>query len=212
MYDLPEFKEQNPALVLQFMREHPFAMVIGATTGGLPVATQIPVLIEERDGQLFFSGHMMRKTDHHLAFEENPQVLFVFSGAHSYVSASWYSNPSMGSTWNYQSVQARGRMTFLNDAGLVDVMRRTSLHFEEGNATSPTVYDNLPADYTGRMLKAIVGFEVLVEDLQHVFKLSQNRDQESYRNIIGKLEQRGADAQEVAQKMRGREQNLFPDL
>ncbi|RYY67118.1 MAG: FMN-binding negative transcriptional regulator [Chitinophagaceae bacterium] len=212
MYDLPDFKEQDPALVLQFMREHPFAMVIGATVGGLPVATQVPVLIEERNGQLFLSGHMMRKTDHHLAFEENPQVLFVFSGAHSYVSASWYSDPSMGSTWNYQSVQARGRMTFLNDAGLIDVMRRTTLHFEEGNAASPTVFDNLPADYTERMLKAIVGFEVPVEDLRHVFKLSQNRDRESYRNIIGKLEERDPDAQEVAQKMRAQEQNLFPEV
>ncbi|RYD92886.1 MAG: FMN-binding negative transcriptional regulator, partial [Sphingobacteriales bacterium] len=210
MYNLPDYKDHDPQAVLQFMKEHPFAMIIGATRDGKPVATQIPVLIDEREGRLFLSGHMMRKMDHHLAFEQNPQALCVFSGAHSYVSASWYSNPQQGSTWNYRSVHARGRMNFLDDAGLVDVMRRTSLHFEGGNAASPTVYDNLPASYTERLLKAIVGFEVQVEDLQHVFKLSQNRDAESYRNIIGKLNEGDGDAQEVARLMEEQVPKLFP--
>lgn len=210
MYNLPEFKEQDPQKVLQFMKEHPFAMIIGAFADGRPVATQIPVLIEEREGRLFLCGHIMRKMDHHLAFAENPQVLCVFSGAHSYVSASWYSNPQHGSTWNYRAVHARGRMTFLDDAGLIDVMGRTSLHFEGGNAASPTVFDNLPASYTERLLKAIVGFEVAVDDLQHVFKLSQNRDAESYRNIIGKLNEGDRDAQEVARLMEAEAPKLFP--
>ena len=212
MYNLPEFKEQDPALVLEFMRAHPFAMLIGATAAGAPVATQIPVLIDERDGKLFLSGHLMRKTDHHLAFEQNPQVLFVFTGAHSYVSASWYSEPQQGSTWNYQSVHVRGKISFLDESGLIGVMRRTSLHFEGGNTASPTVYDNLPSEYTERMLKAIVGFEVPAEDIQHVFKLSQNRDRASYRNIIGHLKQQDAGAQEVARIMQDREPNIFPGL
>jgi transcriptional regulator len=50
----------------------------------------------------------MRKTDHHKAFHENPQALVVFTGPSSYVSATWYTNPHMGSTWNYMSVHLRG--------------------------------------------------------------------------------------------------------
>ncbi|TCJ17484.1 FMN-binding negative transcriptional regulator [Flaviaesturariibacter flavus] len=209
MYNLPEFKEQDAALVKQFITEHPFAMVIGVSGEGLPVATQIPVLVEERAGKLFLSGHMMRKTDHELAFSANPNVLCVFSGAHAYVSASWYSNPQQGSTWNYRSVHARGPMRFLDDAGLIEVMRRTSLHFEGGNAASPTAYDNLPKDYTSRLVKAIRGFEVDVESLEHVFKMSQNRDQESYRNIIGKLREGDSEAQAVAKIMEDGEERLF---
>ncbi|GAA4327349.1 FMN-binding negative transcriptional regulator [Flaviaesturariibacter amylovorans] len=209
MYNLPYYKEQDPARVLQFIHEHPFAMLIGATPEGRPVATQIPVFIEERDGKLYLSGHMMRKNDHHLAFEANPQVLCVFTGAHTYVSASWYSNPSQGSTWNYRSVHVRGTMRFVDGPGLVDILQKTSLFFEGGNASSATVYENLPEAYTGRLLAAIVGFEVEVEDIQHVFKMSQDRDEASYHNIIGKLKEQDANAQEVARIMEQNADRLF---
>jgi transcriptional regulator len=66
------------------------------------------MLVEERDGKLILHGHIMRKTDHHKAFHENPQALVVFTGPSSYVSATWYTNPHMGSTWNYMSVHLRG--------------------------------------------------------------------------------------------------------
>ncbi|RYY86741.1 MAG: FMN-binding negative transcriptional regulator [Chitinophagaceae bacterium] len=210
MYNLPHHKEQDSEKVLDFVRQHPFAMLVGAFSNGKPVATQIPVFIEERAGKLYLSGHMMRKMDHHLAFEENPQVLCVFSGAHSYVSATWYENPQQASTWNYQSVHVRGRMSFLDGAALIDVLQKTSLHFEGGNKSSSTVYENLPPEYTSRLLKAIVAFEVEVEEIQHVFKLSQDRDQHSYRNIVGELKKGDADAQKIADTMEAREEQVYP--
>ena len=42
MYSL--FQGQEPGEIIQFMQEHPFAMVIGVNTAGQPVATEIPVL------------------------------------------------------------------------------------------------------------------------------------------------------------------------
>jgi transcriptional regulator len=209
MYNLPYFKEQDPGLVRQFIHEHPFAMLIGATKEGLPVATQIPVFIEEKEGKMYLTGHMMRKTDHHLAFGENPNVLCVFSGAHTYVSGSWYSDPQQASTWNYRSVHARGIISFLDDAGLIEVLQKTSLHFEGGNTDSTTVFENLSPEYTGRLMKAIVAFRVEVQAIEHVFKMSQNRDKESYRNIIGKLKGGDAEAQAVAGIMEKGEERLF---
>jgi transcriptional regulator len=38
------------------------------------------------------------------------------------------------------------------------------------------------------MLPAIEAFEIEVEELENVFKLSQNRDELSYLNIIDQLE------------------------
>src|ERR1044071_352985 len=98
MYNLPYFKEKDTAVVLQFVKEHPFAFITGCDAENKPVATQIPVFIDERDGKLFLSGHIMRNTDHHKAFEHNPHVLAVFTGAHTYVSASWYDDKKQGST------------------------------------------------------------------------------------------------------------------
>ena len=58
-------------------------------------------------------------------------------------------------------------------------------------------------------MKAIVAFEVEVEDIDNVFKLSQNRDKESYHNIINQLSTGDADAKTIAEEMKKREGLLF---
>ena len=124
MYNLPYFKEKDQQVVLDFIHQHPFAFIAGCDAESKPVATQIPVFIEERNGKLFMTGHMMRNTDHHKAFEKNANVLCVFTGHHTYVSASWYSNPHQASTWNYMSVHVKGQLRFLDEQGLIEVLKK----------------------------------------------------------------------------------------
>ena len=211
MYSLPYFKETDKKAVLEFMHQHPFAFMAGCDVNNQPVATQIPVFIEEKGGKLFLTGHLMKNTDHHKAFETNNHVLCVFTGAHAYVSASWYSNPHQASTWNYMSVHVKGTLSFLDEQGLINVLQKTSLHFEQGRAESPTVYNNLSKDYVDRLIKAIVAFEVEVLSIENVFKLSQNRDKESFHNIIKNLKEQDDEAKQVAREMEKRESHLFKE-
>lgn len=211
MYHFSYFKEKDKQAVLDFMEEHPFAFMTGSFLSGAQVATQIPILLEERDGELFLQGHIMRNTDHHKAWMENPNALLVFSGPSCYVSASWYSNPQMGSTWNYMSVHVAGRVNFMTGDELVAFMRKLTLKFEKNNAQSPTFYDNLPDDYLSKMMSAIVGFEVKAEAMDNVFKLSQNRDEKSYSHIISKLQEAGGSSALIASEMIKRKAALFPE-
>jgi len=211
MYDLSYFKEPEHAVVLQFMQEHPFAFLTGSFADGRQAATQVPVMLISQEDRLVIQGHIMRKTDHHKAFMENPNALLVFTGPSTYVSASWYTNPQIGSTWNYMSVHAQGKIRFMDDDELIDLMERLTLHFEKDNLSSPTIYDNLPDSFLQNMMPAIVGFEMKVDALENVFKLSQNRDEESYDNILAKLEEQGGDAAYIANEMRKRRTRLFPD-
>ena len=153
----------------------------------------------------------MKNTDHHKAFLHNENVLVVFAGNHTYVSATWYSNPYQPSTWNYMSVHAKGIIRFLDDSALESVLRKTTLHFENNNEHSTTVFDNLPKDYIQKLMKAIVAFEIEVTDINNVFKLSQDRDEQSYHNIIEKLKEQGEDGQVIAAEMEKRTKELFPD-
>ena len=210
MYNVSYFKEADRKVILEFLHEHPFAFITGSFNSGMQVATQIPVLVEERAGAIYVQGHIMRKTDHHKAFTENPQALIVFPGPHTYVSATWYSNPHMGSSWNYMSVHASGKMTFLPDEGLRSFMKRFTLRFENNNDSSPTIFDNLPDEYINKMLPGITAFEMKVEKMDNVFKLSQNRDEKSYRNIIEQLEKKGGDSTLIAAEMKKRTEQLFP--
>ena len=208
MYNLSYFKEKDNEVVLKFIHEHPFAFLTGYTESK-PIATQVPVFIEERDGKFFLTGHMMKGTDHHKAFEKNPNVLAVYTGPHTYVSASWYSNPHQASTWNYISVHVKGVLQFLKEEGLIDVLRKTTLHFENGNLHSPTVFDNLPEDYVNKLIKMIIAFEIEVTGIDNVFKLSQNHDAEDYHRITEKLQKQGSDAKYIAEEMKKRSSQLF---
>ena len=211
MYDRPYFKDEDPAAVRAFMAAHPFVLLTGCDADGRPVATQVPVFTDERDGRLVLTGHLAKASDHHKAFAANPHVLAVFTGAHTYVSASWYTEPHVGSTWNYLSVHARGTIRLFGGDELAAVMRRLSLHFENGDESSPTYFANLPDAYKAQFLPMISGFEIVVTELDHVTKLSQNRDAASFRNIRGKLDAQGGDAAIIAGEMSRREAGLYPE-
>lgn len=210
MYKFSYFKENDKQTILDFIEQNPFAFMTGSYLSGEQVATQIPVLLEERNGELFLQGHIMRKTDHHKAFVENPKALLVFTGPSCYVSASWYSNPQIGSTWNYMSVHVAGKINFMTNDELITFMRKLTLKFEKGNTQSLTFYDNLPEQYLSKMMPAIVGFEIKAEKIENVFKLSQNRDEKSYLNIISKLEEQGGNSALIASEMEKRKDELFP--
>ena len=211
MYNLPYYKENDEQIINEFIDQHPFAFLSGCDSENKPVATQIPIFIELRDGKKFLTGHMAKNTDYHKAFLRNQNVLVVFTGHHTYVSATWYSNPHQASTWNYMSVHAKGIIRMLDDEALVAVLRKTTLHFENQNHQSTTIYDNLSSEYTQRLMKAIVAFEIEVYEINHVFKLSQDRDELSYHNIIEKLKAQGGDGEVIAGIMEKRTKVVFPD-
>lgn len=210
MYDLPYFKEKDQRVVLDFVRRHPFAMLIGSN-GGVPVATQVPILIEEHGERgLLLRGHIMRNTGHHKAFQQNSEALLVFSGPHTYVSASWYTDPKTASTWNYMSVHARGQIQFLGEPELLSILDELTARFEN-NKNSPALFRHLAKSYVDSLKHAIIGFEMEVRELENVFKLSQNRDEQSFDNIIRQLNAQGGDAQVIAEEMMKRRAELFPD-
>jgi len=211
MYDLPHHKEKNEQVIKEFIAKYPFAFLSGCDSQNKPVATQVPVFIEEKDGRKILRGHIMKNTDHHNAFVHNENVLVVFTGHHIYVSGTWYSNPHTPSTWNYMSVHAKGVIRFLDDNALVDVLRMTTLHFENHNQQSSTIFDNLPSEYVQRLMKAIVAFEIEVKEMDTVFKLSQDRDAKSYDNIIKRLKQQGESGQVIAAEMEKRTREVFPE-
>ena len=211
MYNLPYHKEKNEHIIKEFVEKYPFAFLTGCNSENQPVATQVPLFIEDKGEKKILRGHIMKKTDHHKAFMHNEKVLAVFTGKHSYVSGTWYSNPHTASTWNYMSVHVKGKIKFLDDDALEDVLRMTSLHFEGQNEESPTVYDNLPLEFKRRVMGAIVAFEIEVKEIDTVFKLSQDRDAKSYQNIIEKLKAQDEDGRVIAAEMEKRAKELFPE-
>lgn len=207
MYKIPYFTEPDQQLVINFMQAHPFVTLI-AHDGIKNVATQIPVLFAEKDGQLYLRCHIMCNTDHHKAILYKPEVLVLFTGPHCYVSSSWYTE-KMGATWNYQTVHVSGTCNILSDEETISILRDLTENYEKPRE-KPLYIDALPDNYVASHVKAIAGLEIKVTSIYPIFKLSQNRDDESYKNIVKHLlASPDTDAQKIASEMKVRRPELF---
>lgn len=189
MYKFPYYTEEDTEKVITFMNENAFAVITGFGEQ-YPVATHIPLAVEiKEDGKIFLTGHLMKKTDHHIAFEKNENVLVIFNGPHTYVSASWYNNPQAASTWNYMTVHAKGKIKFTDEEGTYEAIKSVTNKYE--GIESAAAFDKMPKEYVMKMIKAIVGFSIEVEVFDNVFKLSQNHNEENRHSIAAHLHARG---------------------
>ncbi len=199
MYKPKIYTENNKTKIAEFIENNPFAVITGVNKSAELTATQAPLIFDESKQKLL--GHIVKQTEHYKAFVENPEVLVVFSGANAYISASWYKHPYSASTWNYMSVQVKGKMKFLNTAEFEKMMTRFTLKFENNNTNSPTYYKNLPLDYREKHMASIAGFTIEIESFEATFKLSQDKDKEHRDIIIKKLKEQSFKEQWLASEM-----------
>ena len=140
MYKFPYYTEDDFQKVVDFMKANSFATIIGHGEK-YPAASHIPLEIEmTENGKIFLNGHLMKKTDHHIAFEKNEHVLVIFNGPHTQVSASWYTNPAMGSTWNYMTVHAKGKIHFKDEQGTYEAVKAITAKYEGYEKTSSLAF------------------------------------------------------------------------
>ena len=199
MFKFSYYTEEDNEKVIAFIKENSFAIITG-TGNNYPVATQIPLDIIEINGKMLLKGHIMRNTDHHKAFLKNENVLVIFNGPNCYVSASWYTNPHSGSTWNYMTVQAKGKIKFGDESDTRLAVESITNKYEKPDSVA--AFNKLSEEYIGKMVKAISAFTIEVETLEHVFKLSQTNDKETRENIIIELRKQGsANSKAIAEEM-----------
>jgi transcriptional regulator len=202
MYNIKHFKANSEADVISFMEQNPFVVLCGVDENNKPIASHLPVLIEKRNDKLFLLAHTMRKQLHTIAFQQNANVLAIFSASHSYVSATNYEQKNTASTWNYQAVHAGGLIKFLDDDGLLNVLVKITEKFEK-KFNSAALVQNMDKQYVNDNMKAIIAFEIELTSIEHVFKLSQNKDTATRQKIIKSLEQTNDEnAKGVAEAMK----------
>jgi transcriptional regulator len=205
VYLPPAFTETRRELLLAHIERHDFGTLVTHGESGL-IASQIPFLVDERDGGVLLQGHLARANPQVGDFDIEREALVMFAGPHAYISPSWYEGGPAVPTWNYATVHAYGPARRIEDAGwLRELVRRLSDRHET-REPAPWRMQDLPEPYVQSMLKGIVGVELAVTRLEGKFKLSQNRPAADRPRIIAALERRAdADSCAVADLMRQRE-------
>ena len=57
-------KEKNEQVIKEFIAKYPFAFLSGSDSENKPIATQIPVFIEEKDGKKIFQTSPIKNHYH----------------------------------------------------------------------------------------------------------------------------------------------------
>lgn len=201
---IPKHFAGDETMAREVMRDHSWALLMTAGEDGAPVATHLSLLWQD-DGSAHGSliGHMARANPHWQLFTRGPESLALFWGPHAYVSPTWYTPGPKVPTWNYVTVHAYGRPQIVEDTrGALDVLARLAAAYEGTDAAAWSL-DRLPPGNAEAQTRGIVAFRLPLSRIETKIKLSQNRDPEDQRRVIGKLEASDRqDAQATAKWMR----------
>jgi transcriptional regulator len=207
MYIPKHFVQTDENAIKKFIRENGFGILF-SHDGHLPQATHLPFHLEECADGLYLTGHFARANEHWKSIN-NQEVLVVFPGAHTYISASWYEENGMVSTWNYIAVHVYGKCTLVFDEGeLINILRQSVLEHEQHVQSPWNLDDNL--ETVKSMLQGIVGFKIRVNNIEAKYKLSQNHPKTRQERIIYHLENHYDlyDSKKIAELMKGNLNNF----
>lgn len=165
-----------------------FADLITADSDGLPMATHLPLIYAEDEGEFgTIYGHVARANPHWKLFR-NRQSLVIFRGPHAYVSPRFYATQINVPTWNYVSVHALGQIEIISDAGAVLAVLKQLSDENEAEALNPWRVEDFDQKRLNALTKAIVAFKIPVQKLEAKAKLGQNKKEDDRNAVADALE------------------------
>ncbi len=182
MYLPPAFAEHDADRLSEVMERYSFALLMTGHDGRC-AATHLPLLLDRERGVL--RGHLALANAQWRHLADGGEALAVFTGPHAYISPTWYAASPAVPTWNYLTVHARGHATLLDDAGTELLLADMVAHYER---RQPQPWDGrLPDDLAAALRAEVVGFELVIEQLEGKFKVGQNRSEADQAGVLAAL-------------------------
>jgi transcriptional regulator len=203
MYTPPPFKSDRAAS-LAFAEARGFGTVC-AFDGTKPIASVLPFYLSYADdGTPRALFHVARGNPLVKLADGMSRWLLAVNGADAYVSADWYVSADQVPTWLYQSVHLTGTVRTLSQDELAAQVDALSAKFEGWLAPKkPWTSAKVTAARLDMLKKAIVGFEMTIEEVEGSFKLNQHKSAVDYVAVANALAaQTDAGSREIAGLMR----------
>ncbi|MDE1463841.1 FMN-binding negative transcriptional regulator [Spartinivicinus poritis] len=189
---IPKVFEQNDTdSLINLIREYPFATLITISEAEGIEANPIPLSFTQDENKQYLQGHIAKANPLWKSVNNGSDVLVVFNGPNGYISPNYYpTKQETGKavpTWNYVTVQVRGRLSFIHDADWNRAMidRLTVEH--EASQKNPWTLNDAPEGYIDKMLQAIVSVKVEIVSIIGKWKLSQNQSEKNRNGVINGL-------------------------
>lgn len=155
-----------------------------------PVLTPVSFVYDPTRGSLgALQGHLARPNTQ-WAHTAHP-ALVVLRGEDAYVAPAWYPSYQAGKdavpTWNYEVVQATGRLVAHTEPEWLEAhVRALAARHDPGYDL-----DGVDRGSLDGMLRAIVGIEIVITAIEGKSKLSQNRSTSDIDGVAEGLERIG---------------------
>ena len=177
MYIPPAFREDDPVVVREIIRDARLATLVTTTAEGL-VATPLPLYLADEGDHGVLYGHVA-KANRQWMLPPIGDALVIFNGPDAYVSPSWYpakqEHGKVVPTWNYAAVHAYGPVEFFDDESRLREVVQSLTDRHEAARPAPWSIADAPAEYIRGQLRGIVGVRVAISRFEAKRKLSQNR-------------------------------------
>jgi transcriptional regulator len=219
MYQPPHFTETDLAVLHALMREAPLATLVRGGGAEPLQADLVPMQVVIRPGGAWHLACHVARANPLWREADGHEVLVVFQGTQAYVSPGFYASKAehgkVVPTWNYATVQVRGRLAAKDDAAWLHGFLGGLTHAHEAGRPAPWAIDDAPPDYLAATMRAIVGIEIEVLAIEGKFKLSQNRPAADRAGVAAGLQEdastgRQPQAAASAQAVRDAEQRRPP--
>lgn len=178
MFVRPCWQPTSSQDTLDIIEQNPWALLVSNGTDG-PFATNLPLLIDrsvgsEQDGHTVLVGHIARANEHtRVLATQDTNVLAIFEGPWSYVTASWYLERDMPSTYYYTAVHCYGTVEMQGEPALDESLEALTMRMESRYPDGWRT-DEIPRGEITRRFAGIAGFRIHVTRMEAKFKLGQD--------------------------------------
>lgn len=190
MYVRSNHQPKDRAHVYDLMRRNIFATLIGISSNGL-IASHLPFMFDsERGAHGTLISHLARANPHAVLLGDGQEMLVIFTGAHGYLSPSWYPKRESAPAWNYAAVHCYGKTVLQSESDsernindLVNLMEAGRLNRWNSN--------EIGEHGVAQALSRIVCFEIEITRLEAKFKMAQGEHPENLSAAVARLEENG---------------------
>ncbi|WP_223599701.1 FMN-binding negative transcriptional regulator [Chryseobacterium sp. GVT01B] len=193
------YRSEDYNLMREIIKENSFALLISSVDKIR--ATHAMMMLNEDDPEnAYIETHISRANPQAKTLKNGDEVLCDFLGAHTYISSSWYDHINV-STWNYEAVQIYGKIELMNHDELYTHLDKLTSKYEKFQQC-PMMVKDMGKEFVEKEMKGAFGIKIIPDEIFIKQKLSQNRKQADYDNIINHLENSDDNARKIAEKMK----------
>lgn len=193
------YRSEDHNLMKEIIRENAFALLISSVDKIR--ATHAMMMLNEDDPEnIYVETHISRANPQAKTIKDGDEVLCDFLGAHAYISSSWYDHINV-STWNYEAVQIHGKVQLMNNDELYSHLEKLTSKYENFQKC-PMMVKDMGREFVEKEMKGAFGMKIFPTEISIKQKLSQNRKEHDYQNIISELEHSDENGRKIAEKMK----------